>query len=68
MFLPHYASFLITSCRHNFEDYIWYTLYMVLRRQVHYRIMCMCQIRQIFLNTFTHHEHVSRIVWTQLSL
>ncbi len=31
MFLSHYATFLITSCGHNFEDYVRSVLYMVLR-------------------------------------
>ncbi len=31
MFLSHYATFLITSCSHDFEDYVRSILYMVLR-------------------------------------
>ncbi len=31
MFLSHYATFLITSCSHNFEDYVRSLLYLVLR-------------------------------------
>ncbi len=33
MFLSHYATFLITSCSHNFEDYVRSILYRVSKKK-----------------------------------
>ncbi len=50
---------------HSFIHHIWFANRVV---NWHIEANCMCQIRRIFYthSHMTHHEYVSRIVWTQL--